>query len=233
MAISCSDDVGWNNKEPINHRDLAFDEELYGTGQNGFSEIFSTYTGVNASNDISEKEILENQHLMHGSGVALGDVNGDELIDIYIPRIKEDNVLYINKGEWQFEDFTLAAGVAAPNRYSNGSVFADVDGDRDLDLIVTALGGPNSVFINDGNGIFVEKKLESKLNNPGSTSSALADVDNDGDLDLYITNYKRKAMRDSLPPPAISFDNTLYESPDGKWEVVPPFNRKLKFFTLI
>ena len=226
MVISCSDDVGWNNKEPISHRDLAFDEELYGTGQNGFSEIFSTYTGVNASNDLSEKEILENQHLMHGSGVALGDVNGDELIDIYIPRIKEDNVLYINKGEWQFEDFTLAAGVAAPNRYSNGSVFADVDGDRDLDLIVTALGGPNSVFINDGNGIFVEKKLESKLNNPGSTSSALADVDNDGDLDLYITNYKRKAMRDSLPPPAISFDNTLYESPDGKWEVVPPFNRE-------
>ena len=102
----------------------------------------------------------------------------------------------------------------------------NVDGDRDLDLIVTALGGPNSVFINDGNGIFVEKKLESKLNNPGSTSSALADVDNDGDLDLYITNYKRKAMRDSLPPPAISFDNTLYESPDGKWEVVPPFNRE-------
>ena len=46
MVISCSDDVGWNNKEPISHRDLAFDEELYGTGQNGFSEIFSTYTGI-------------------------------------------------------------------------------------------------------------------------------------------------------------------------------------------
>ena len=171
IVLSCSDEVGWNNQEPINFRDLTFDEELYGTGQDGFSEIFSTYSGVNASNDISEKEILENQHLMHGSGVALGDVNGDGLVDIYIPRIKEDNVLYINKGEWQFEDFTLVAGVAAPNRYSNGSVFADVDGDRDLDLIVTALGGPNSLFINDGNGIFVEKKLDSKLNNPGSTSS--------------------------------------------------------------
>ena len=77
IVISCSDDIGWNDKEPISYRDLAFDEELYGTGQNGFSEIFYTYTGVNASNDISEKEILENQHLMHGSGIALGDVNGD------------------------------------------------------------------------------------------------------------------------------------------------------------
>ena len=55
IVLSCSDEVGWNNQEPINFRDLTFDEELYGTGQDGFSEIFSTYSGVNGSNDISTR----------------------------------------------------------------------------------------------------------------------------------------------------------------------------------
>ena len=105
-------------------------------------------TGIIAKNEIGEKEILENQHLMHGSGIALGDMNGDGWVDIYIPRLKENNLLFMNMGNWKFKDVTQASGVACPNRYSNGSVFADVDGDRDLDLIVTALGGPNSIFFN-------------------------------------------------------------------------------------
>ena len=225
--LSCSDDNDWNKNAAVSSVAIEnSNNELFGSGKDGFTEIYSTYSGVNTSNDIGEKEILKNQHLMHGSGVAIGDVNNDGLVDIYIPRIKEDNVLYINKGEWQFEDFTSIAGVEASNRYSTGSVFADVDGDRDLDLIVTALGGPNSLFINNGSGIFSEKILESNLKNPGSTSTSLADVDNDGDLDLYITNYKRIAMRDSLPPPALSFDNTLIELENGDWEVIPPFNRE-------
>ena len=51
-------------------------------------------------------------------------------------------------------------------------------------------------------------------------------MDNDGDLDLYITNYKRLAMRDSLPPPIISFDNTLMELTNNRWIVMPPFNKE-------
>ena len=129
---------------------------------------------------------------MHGSGIALGDVNGDGWVDIYMARIRESNVLYINKGNWAFEDATAYAGVACKNRYSTGSVYADVDGDRDLDLIVTALGGPNSLFINNGSGIFTETILSSQLDSPGSTSSALADVDNDGDLDIAVNNSNDK-----------------------------------------
>ena len=196
-----------------------------GNGRPGFTSMNPTHTGVTAANQIGEKEVLENQHLMHGSGVALGDVNGDGLIDIYIARIRENNVLYLNKGNWQFEDVSESAGVSCSSRYSTGAVFADVDGDRDLDLIVTALGGPNSLFINKGDGTFNESKLASNLANPGSTSSALADVDNDGDLDLYITNYKRLAIRDSLPPPILSFDNTLIELANNRWIVRPPFNQ--------
>ena len=207
--LGCSQkDPGWASGQVFKSEPLTI---VLKDDQVGFSEMPSSKTGVTTSNHIGEKEIMENQHLMHGSGVALGDINGDGLVDIYVPRLREPNVLYINKGNWIFEDITASAGVACSNRYSTGSTFADIDGDRDLDLIVTALGGPNSLFINNGDGSFDETILSSTLERPGSTSSALADVDNDGDLDLYITNYKRIAMRDSLPPPIISFDNTLME----------------------
>ena len=225
LIISCNK----NNVIEINTPQLLKSEplsELSMSGDPGFTEIDPKVTGITAINKIGQKEILENQHLMHGSGIALGDINNDGWVDIYVPRLKENNILYMNMGNWTFKDITIEAGVSCPNRYSNGSVFADVDGDRDLDLIVTALGGPNSVFINDGNGKFSESVLASKLENPGSTSSALADVDNDGDLDLYITNYKRLAMRDSLPPPTISFDNTLMEITNNRWIVLPPFNQE-------
>ncbi len=222
--IGCSqNEPGWEKGQVYQVEKLV---SPIGSGDSGFSEMAPNQTGVSAANQIGEKEILENQHLMHGSGVALGDVNGDGWVDIYIPRIRESNVLYINKGNWKFEDATASGGVACKDRYSTGATFADVDGDRDLDLIVTALGGPNSLFINNGDGIFAENILSSFLDRPGSTSSALADVDNDGDLDLYITNYKRLAMRDSLPPSVISFDNTLMELTNNRWIVMPPFNKE-------
>ena len=219
----CSNTNKKNTAQLINIESL---NEILITESDGFTEVDPSVTGIIAKNEIGEKEILENQHLMHGSGIALGDMNGDGWVDIYIPRLKENNLLFMNMGNWKFKDVTQTSGVACPNRYSNGSVFADVDGDRDLDLIVTALGGPNSIFFNDGKGKFTESKLDSKLSSPGSTSSALADVDNDGDLDLYITNYKRLAMRDSLPPPVISFDNTLMEITNNRWIVLPPYNKE-------
>ena len=223
LFMGCTQNTpGWKKGEVVKSEKLI---ESIGNGQSGFTEMSPTQTGITAANQIGEKEVLGNQHLMHGSGIALGDVNGDGWVDIYMARIRGSNVLYINKGNWAFEDATASAGVACKNRYSTGSVFADVDGDRDLDLIVTALGGPNSLFINNGSGIFIETILPSQLDSPGSTSSALADVDNDGDLDLYITNYKRLAMRDSLPPPVLSFENTLMELTNNRWIVMPPFNQ--------
>ena len=141
MAGCTKNEPGWKTGQVFRKDKLS---PPIGNGRSGFTSINSTHTGVTAANQIGEKEVLENQHLMHGSGVALGDANGDGLIDIYIARIRENNVLYLNKGNWQFEDVSEAAGVSCSSRYSTGAVFADVDGDRDLDLIVTALGRPNS-----------------------------------------------------------------------------------------
>ena len=68
----------------------------------GFTEMNPLITGVTAINKIGEKEVLENQHLMHWSGIALGDINNDGWVDIYVPRLKEKNILYLNMCNWKF-----------------------------------------------------------------------------------------------------------------------------------
>ncbi len=126
-------------------------------------------------------------HTLVASGVAAGDVDGDGLCDLYFCCEDGPNVLYRNLGNWRFEDITAAAGVACLGQHSIGATFADVNGDGSLDLIVTARGGPNRLFINDGQGHFKEDLTfpgrESKLT---STSIAVADIDGDGAPDIYI-----------------------------------------------
>ena len=170
-------------------------------GDAGFEMLPAAKTGVTFVNRLTNEQIVENRHRMHGSGVALGDVDGDGWTDVYLARLEGDNVLYRNLGGWKFEDITVQAGVGAPDRFSTGAVLADIDGDDDLDLLVTAMGGPNAVFLNKGGGNFEEATEALGLGSGrGSTTMALADVEGDGDLDLYVANYKSIALRDSLHP---------------------------------
>ncbi|RME20312.1 MAG: CRTAC1 family protein [Deltaproteobacteria bacterium] len=102
-------------------------------------------------------------------------------------------------------------------------MFEDVDGDGDVDLLVTAMGGPNALYVNDGTGRFTEATAEAGLSLwAGSTSLALADVDGDGDLDLYVANYKRIALRDSLPPDVIAWERVVLRQGDT-YTVAPEF----------
>jgi len=167
----------------------------------------------------------QNRHLAHGSGVALGDFDGDGLVDIYLARIEGPNALYRNLGNWRFLDVATERGVAAPERFSTGAAFADVDGDRDLDLLVTALGGPNALFVNDGLGYFTERGAEAGLTSDrGSTTMTLADVDGDGDLDLYVANYKVLTALDVFAPRDRSFDRVV-ERVGGRYRVAARFQR--------
>ncbi len=169
------------------------------TGRTGFTRLPPETTGVTFTNHLAETTSARNRILENGSGVALGDVDGDGWCDLYFCRLEGDNVLYRNRGGWRFEDITARAGVACPGQYSTGAAFADLDGDGDLDLLVNALGGGTRAFRNDGTGRFEEitgTRLDRRL---GATSLALADIDGDGDLDLYVTNYRTTTYKDRPP----------------------------------
>src|SRR5687768_17959125 len=107
----------------------------------GFTLLPGTATGVNFSNTLSEERIMANANLLNGSGVALGDYDGDGLCDIYLCDLSGTNALFRNLGNWKFANVTASAGVACPGQTSTGAVFADVNGDRRLDLLVTSMGG--------------------------------------------------------------------------------------------
>ncbi len=148
---------------------------------------------------------LENKHLFNilyylyyynGGGVATGDINNDGLPDIYFTaNSKGNNKLFLNKGNFKFEDVTEKAGVAGTADWCTGATMADVNGDGFLDIYVSAvanehgLKGHNELFINNGNGTFTESAAKYGLDFSGfTTQTVFFDYDHDGDLDCYILN---------------------------------------------
>ena len=144
-------------------------------GRSGFRLLNSSDTGILFTNFLADDHSLTNRNLLSGSGVAAGDVDGDGLVDLYFCGLDNNNVLYRNRGNWKFEDVTASAGLACSNQYSTGAVFADVDGDGVLDLLVNALGGGTRLFLNDGKGHFREITDQAGLRSKtGSMSMATA-----------------------------------------------------------
>ena len=119
--------------------------------------------------------------------VALGDVDGDGMLDIFMTSGPRDNVLYRQTAPWKFEDITTAAGVAAPGTWSAGASFADVDGDGDSDLYVCNYDSPNLLYLNDGHGKFAEAAAAWGVAiSDASAAVSWCDYDRDGDLDFYL-----------------------------------------------
>lgn len=128
-------------------------------------------------------------HYDHGNGIAVADVDGDGLYDIYFTNQVGANELWRNLGDGRFEDITAAAGVGMADRISVTASFADIDNDGDPDLYVTAVRTGNQLFENLGGGRFKDISEASGLGHRGHSSGAVFfDYDRDGLLDLFLTN---------------------------------------------
>ena len=161
-------------------------------------------TGIGFANTLTYTEEFNPytyRNFFNGGGVALADINNDGLLDIYFTGNIVDNKLYLNKGNWQFEDITESAGVACSGVWSSGATFADLNNDGLLDLYVCKSGKPggrnryNELFINQGDLTFKESAKEYGLDVEGlSVHAAFFDADSDGDLDCYVLNNSLRAV---------------------------------------
>ncbi len=156
-------------------------------------------TAIHFINKPLEKEglnILYYLYYYNGGGVSIGDINNDGLSDIYFSaNAKGENKLYLNKGNFKFEDISQKAGVQGIADWSSGTTMVDINNDGFLDIVVCAvagkfgLNGHNQVFINNRNNSFSEKSKELGLQFKGlSVQMGFFDYDHDGDLDAYLLN---------------------------------------------
>jgi len=128
-------------------------------------------------------------HYQHGNGIAIADVDGDGLYDIYFTSQLGRNELWKNVGSRNFEDITESANVELADRISVSASFADIDNDGDADLYVTTVRGGNALLENDGKGKFTDISKTSGLDYVGHSSGAVFfDFDRDRLLDLFLVN---------------------------------------------
>ena len=164
-----------------------------------FTELSSDDTGIKFKNLVRETEkfnVLTYGYFHQGGGVAIGDVNNDSLPDVYFTGNMVASKLYINKGNWEFEDIAEKAGVRAEGLWNTGTTMADVNGDGWLDIYVCrsaandANNRRNLLFINNGNLTFTERASAYGLDDRGySTQASFFDYDRDGDLDMFSLNH--------------------------------------------
>lgn len=196
-----------------------------------FTLLSSDKTGVTFSNDVPLKDksrYLFYQYSINGAGVSVGDVNNDNLPDLFFTANAKENRLYLNKGNMQFQDITESAGVQGSiDFWSTGATMADINNDGFLDIYVSQGGDKESdlrknlLYINNGDLTFIERAEEYGVADRGhSTQSTFFDFDLDGDLDLFVMNHSanwfEKKPREAKDKRGVQSDR-LYENKNGKF----------------
>ena len=184
-----------------------------------FTLLSPDSTGVTFVNEIIENEgfnVLEYEYFYNGAGVAVGDVNNDGLPDLYFSANMRPDELYLNKGNFTFENISEQAGLLSEISWTTGVTMADVNDDGWLDIYVCKSGRVstdrrrNALYVNNGDLTFTERAAEYDLDDPSySNHASFFDYDRDGDLDMFLLNHPirrfahflvdfMRAQRDSL-----------------------------------
>jgi len=164
-----------------------------------FSRLDHAVTGITFRNTLFDNNnfnVLNYVYFYNGGGVAVGDINNDGLSDILFTGNMVKNRLYLNKGNFNFDDITDKSGIAEKQGWCSGATMTDINGDGLVDIYICrsadALSSrrKNLLFINNGDLTFSEQAEAYGLADPGySTQASFFDYDKDGDLDMFLINH--------------------------------------------
>lgn len=177
-----------------------------------FEQLSAEDTGIDFQNTVKNTEdfnIFSYRNFYNGGGVATGDINNDGLPDVLFTANMGSNKLYLNKGNFKFEDISEKAGITQKGQWNTGVVMVDINNDGWLDIYICNAGYDkwksgkgNALFINNHDLTFTEKAAEYGLDEKGyTTHAAFLDYDMDGDLDAYILNNS------FIPVNTLNYDN--------------------------
>jgi hypothetical protein len=179
-------------------------------------------TGIEFNNQVADGK-LENSFLFrnfyNGGGVAIGDINNDGLPDVFLTSNMGENKLYLNKGNFHFQDISNKAGIIHDDKWSTGVTFVDINGDGWLDIYVCSSGHmgtgerKNKLYINNHNLTFTESAAQYGLDiSAYTTQVSFFDYDMDGDLDCFMINNS------PIPINQLNYANRR-DLPDSAWKI--------------
>lgn len=193
-----------------------------------FELLDARTTQIDFNNRLQETDtmnIVGFEYMYNGAGVGIGDINNDGLVDIYFTGNQVSDKLFVNKGDFVFEDISESSNIVSTG-WSNGVTFTDINEDGFLDIYVSRGGTreweksdwANRMFVNNGDGTFTDKAREYGIADTGySVQSVFFDFDRDGDRDLYVltnalVDYNRNTSKYKTNDGSASSTDKLYRN---------------------